>query len=553
MAISPLAGKPATKDMLVDLVKLERDYYERKPDVEDSTQLVSFGTSGHRGSSFRGSFNEAHILAITQAICEYRRGRGTDGPLYMGKDTHALSGPAQRTALEVLAANGVHSIVQQDDEVTPTPVISRAILVYNRGRKAHLADGIVVTPSHNPPEDGGFKYNPPNGGPADTDVTKWIQDRANALLREGNAGVKRVPFEKAFKAATTRQEDFILPYVQDLRNVIDMDAIREAGLVLAVDPLGGAAVHYWEPINKVYKLNITVVNPKVDPTFSFMTVDHDGKIRMDCSSPYAMASLVSLKDRYRVAFANDTDSDRHGIVTPSAGLMNPNHYLAVAISYLLTHRPHWPTDAVVGKTLVSSGMIDRVVAKLGRRLCEVPVGFKWFVPGLFDGSCCFGGEESAGASFLRHDGTVWTTDKDGPIMNLLAAEITARTGKDPGEHYRELTTEFGNPLYKRIDATATPEQKERLGKLSPEAVTTSTLAGDQITAKLTKAPGNDASIGGLKVITANGWFAARPSGTENIYKIYAESFRDERHLDVIVTEAHQIVNNALAGAGSRNR
>jgi phosphoglucomutase len=545
MAISPLAGKPATKDMLVDLVKLERDYYERKPDVEDSTQLVSFGTSGHRGSSFRGSFNEAHILAITQAICEYRRGRGTDGPLYMGKDTHALSGPAQRTALEVLAANGVHSIVQQDDEVTPTPVISRAILVYNRGRKAHLADGIVVTPSHNPPEDGGFKYNPPNGGPADTDVTKWIQDRANALLREGNAGVKRVPFEKAFKAATTRQEDFILPYVQDLRNVIDMDAIREAGLVLAVDPLGGAAVHYWEPINKVYKLNITVVNPKVDPTFSFMTVDHDGKIRMDCSSPYAMASLVSLKDRYRVAFANDTDSDRHGIVTPSAGLMNPNHYLAVAISYLLTHRPHWPTDAVVGKTLVSSGMIDRVVAKLGRRLCEVPVGFKWFVPGLFDGSCCFGGEESAGASFLRHDGTVWTTDKDGPIMNLLAAEITARTGKDPGEHYRELTTEFGNPLYKRIDATATPEQKERLGKLSPEAVTTSTLAGDQITAKLTKAPGNDASIGGLKVITANGWFAARPSGTENIYKIYAESFKNEGHLAALVSEAQEIVNHAL--------
>jgi phosphoglucomutase len=545
MAISPLAGKPATKDMLVDLVKLERDYYERKPDVEDSTQLVSFGTSGHRGSSFRGSFNEAHILAITQAICEYRRGRGTDGPLYMGKDTHALSGPAQRTALEVLAANGVHSIVQQDDEVTPTPVISRAILVYNRGRKAHLADGIVVTPSHNPPEDGGFKYNPPNGGPADTDVTKWIQDRANALLREGNAGVKRVPFEKAFKAATTRQEDFILPYVQDLRNVIDMDAIREAGLVLAVDPLGGAAVHYWEPINEVYKLNITVVNPKVDPTFSFMTVDHDGKIRMDCSSPYAMASLVGLKDRYRVAFANDPDSDRHGIVTPSAGLMNPNHYLAVAISYLLTHRPHWPTDAVVGKTLVSSGMIDRVVAKLGRRLCEVPVGFKWFVPGLFDGSCCFGGEESAGASFLRHDGTVWTTDKDGPIMNLLAAEITARTGKDPGEHYRELTTEFGNPLYKRIDATATPEQKERLGKLSPEAVTTSTLAGDQITAKLTKAPGNDASIGGLKVITANGWFAARPSGTENIYKIYAESFKNEGHLAALVSEAQEIVNHAL--------
>jgi len=553
MAVSPLAGKPAPKEMLVDLAKLEGEYYARTPDMGDPNQSVAFGTSGHRGSSFRGSFNEAHILAITQAICDYRRGQGTDGPLYMGKDTHALSGPAQRTALEVLAANGVHTVIQQDDGVTPTPVISRAILVHNRGRKAHLADGIVVTPSHNPPEDGGIKYNPPNGGPADTDVTKWMQDRANALLREGNAGVKRVPFEKAFKAATTRQEDYILPYVQDLGNVIDMEIIREAGLVLGVDPLGGAAVHYWEPINRVYKLNITVVNPKVDPTFSFMTVDHDGKIRMDCSSPHAMARLVGLKDRFRLAFANDPDSDRHGIVTPSAGLMNPNHYLAVAIRYLLTHRPQWPTGALVGKTLVSSGMIDRVVAKLGRRLCEVPVGFKWFVPGLFDGSCCFGGEESAGASFLRHDGTVWTTDKDGPIMNLLAAEITARTGKDPGEHYRELTAEFGNPFYTRIDAAATPEQKERLGKLSPDAVTASTLAGDQITAKLTKAPGNNASIGGLKVITANGWFAARPSGTENIYKIYAESFRDERHLNMIVTEAQQIVNNALAGAGSRNR
>jgi phosphoglucomutase len=553
MAISPLAGKPAPIGMLVDLAKLEGEYYARKPDMGDPNQSVAFGTSGHRGSSFRGSFNEAHILAITQAICDYRRGQGTDGPLYMGKDTHALSGPAQRTALEVLAANDVHAVIQQEDGVTPTPVISRAILAYNRGRKAHLADGIVVTPSHNPPEDGGIKYNPPNGGPADTDVTKWMQDRANALLREGNAGVKRVPFEKAFKAATTRQEDYILPYVQDLRNVIDMEIIREAGLVLGVDPLGGAAVHYWEPINRVYKLNIAVVNPKVDPTFSFMTVDHDGKIRMDCSSPYAMASLVGLKDRYRVAFANDPDSDRHGIVTPSAGLMNPNHYLAVAIRYLLTHRPNWPTQSLVGKTLVSSGMIDRVVAKLGRRLCEVPVGFKWFVPGLFNGSCCFGGEESAGASFLRRDGTVWTTDKDGPIMNLLAAEITARTGKDPGEHYRELTSEFGNPLYRRIDATATPEQKERLGKLSPDAVTASTLAGDQITAKLTHAPGNNASIGGLKVITANGWFAARPSGTENIYKIYAESFRDERHLNMIVTEAEQIVNNSLAGAGSRNR
>jgi phosphoglucomutase len=553
MAISPFAGKPATRDMLVDLAKLEREYYERTPDVEDSNQMVSFGTSGHRGSSLRGSFTEAHIVAITQAICEYRRGQGTDGPLYMGKDTHALSGPAQRTAIEVLAANGVATIIQRDDGVTPTPAVSRAILAHNRGRHGHLADGIVVTPSHNPPEDGGFKYNPPNGGPADTDVTKWVQDRANALLREGNASVKRVPFEKAIKAPTIRQEDFVIPYVQDLRNVIDMDAIRDAGLVLAVDPLGGAAVHYWEPINEIYKLNITVVNPKVDPTFSFMTVDHDGKIRMDCSSPYAMASLVGLKDRYRVAFANDPDSDRHGIVTPSAGLMNPNHYLAVAIRYLLSHRPQWPAQALVGKTLVSSGMIDRVVAKLGRRLCEVPVGFKWFVPGLFDGSFCFGGEESAGASFLRRDGTVWTTDKDGPLMNLLAAEITACTGKDPGEHYRELTAAFGTPYYTRIDAAATPEQKTRLGKLSPEAVTASTLAGEQITAKLTNAPGNKAPIGGLKVMTANGWFAARPSGTENIYKVYAESFKDELHLKAIVSEAQEIVHNSLAGGQGTKR
>jgi phosphoglucomutase len=508
--------------------------------------LVSFGTSGHRGSSLRGSFTESHILAITQAICDYRRRQGTSGPLYMGKDTHALSGPAQRTAIEVLAANGVVTIIQPQDGVTPTPVISRAILVHNRGRDQHLADGIVVTPSHNPPEDGGFKYNPPNGGPADTDVTKWVQDRANALLRDKNAGVKRMPFEKAFKESTTRQEDFILPYVQDLQSVIDMDAIRNAGLSLAVDPLGGAAVHYWEPIAELYKLNIAVVNPAVDPTFSFMTVDHDGKIRMDCSSPYAMARLVNLKDRYRVAFANDPDSDRHGIVTPSAGLMNPNHYLAVAIQYLLTHRPHWPSHAVVGKTLVSSGMIDRVVAKLGRRLCEVPVGFKWFVPGLYDGSFCFGGEESAGASFLRRDGTVWTTDKDGPIMNLLAAEITAQTGKDPGEHYREMTAAFGSPFYTRIDAAATPEQKTKLGKLSPADVTAMTLAGEPITSKLTTAPGNNASIGGLKVVAANGWFAARPSGTENIYKIYAESFIDERHLQAIVTEAQEIVRRSLA-------
>jgi len=548
MAISALAGKPAPKEMLVDLAKLEREYYERRPDIEDPNQLVSFGTSGHRGSPLHGSFTEAHILAITQAICDYRQGQGTDGPVYMGKDTHAVSGPAERTALEVLAANNVETVIQRDDGVTPTPVISRAILVYNRGRKEHFADGIVITPSHNPPEDGGFKYNPPNGGPADTDVTKWVQDRANQLLREGNAGVKRVPFTTAMKSGSTRQEDFVLPYVRDLQNIIDMNAIRAAGLKLGVDPLGGAAVHYWEPINEIYKLDIAVVNPRVDPTFSFMTVDHDGKIRMDCSSPYAMARLVGLKDQYRVAFANDPDSDRHGIVTPSTGLMNPNHYLAVAIRYLLTNRPQWPNHVAVGKTLVSSSMIDRVVNKLGRRLCEVPVGFKWFVPGLYDGSFCFGGEESAGASFLRQDGTVWATDKDGPIMDLLAAEITARTGKDPGEHYHDLTAEFGTPYYTRIDAPATPEQKARLEKLSPEAVTAAMLAGEPITSKLTRAPGNGAAIGGLKVVAANGWFAARPSGTENIYKIYAESFKDEPHLQAIVNEAQEIVNKALAGA-----
>src|SRR6516165_6869026 len=431
MAISPLAGKPAPKDLLIDLANLERAYYDRRPDVNDRYQLVAFGTSGHRGTPLKSTFTESHILAITQAICDYRRSQGTDGPLYMGKDTHALSAPAQRTALEVLAANGALTTIQRDDGVTPTPVVSHAILTYNRGRKEHLADGIIITPSHNPPEDGGFKYNPTNGGPADTDATKWVQDRANELLRGGNAAVKRIPFAQAVKAGTTRQEDFVRPYVEDLRNVIDMDAIRGAGLKLGVDPLGGAAGGYWAPINEIYGLNIEVVNPKVDPTFSFMTVDHDGKIRMDCSSPYAMARLVGLKDQYRVAFANDPDSDRHGIVTPGMGLMNPNHFLAVAIRYLLTHRPGWQSGSAVGKTLVSSGMIDRVVNALGRKLREVPVGFKWFAPGLFDGSCCFGGEESAGASFLRHDGSVWTTDKDGPIMNLVAAEIAARTGKDP--------------------------------------------------------------------------------------------------------------------------
>jgi len=546
MAISPLAGKPAPKSLLVDLNQLEEAYYGRAPDMADPAQQVAFGTSGHRGSSLRGSFNEAHILAITQAICEHRRGAGIDGPLYMGKDTHALSGPAQRTALEVLAANGIETVIQRDDGVTPTPVVSRAILVHNRGRREHLADGVVVTPSHNPPEDGGFKYNPPDGGPADTQVTRAIESRANELLRAGIRDVKRVSTDAAMRATTTRQADLILPYVEDLRHVVDMEAIRASGLALAVDPLGGAGSPYWEPINTVYGLDIAVVNPVIDPTFSFMTVDHDGRIRMDCSSPYAMARLVELKDRYRVAFANDPDADRHGIVTPAAGLMNPNHYLAVAIQYLLTHREQWPASAAVGKTLVSSSMIDRVVAKLGRKLCETPVGFKWFVPGLFDGTFCFGGEESAGASFLRRDGTVWTTDKDGLIMNLLAAEITARTGRDPGEHYRDLAAEFGTPLYTRIDAAATPEQKAKLGKLSPESVTAATLAGEPITAKLTRAPGNDAPIGGLKVVAANGWFAARPSGTENIYKIYAESFRDERHLQAIVAEAQQIVNGALS-------
>jgi len=544
-ALSPLAGKPAPKELLIDLARLEREYFERKPDVSDRNQLVAFGTSGHRGSSLHGAFNEAHILAITQAICDYRRDRAIDGPLYMGKDTHALSAPAQRSAMEVLAANAVETIIQENDGVTPTPVISRAILVYNRNRKEHFADGIVITPSHNPPEDGGFKYNPPNGGPADTDVTGWVQNRANDLLRAGNKEVKRVPFEKAIRSATTHQEDFILPYVRDLKSVVDIDAIRAAKLKLAVDPLGGAARPYWEPINSIYGLEVEVVNPTIDPTFSFMTVDHDGKIRMDCSSPYAMARLVRLKDQYQVAFANDPDSDRHGIVTPVAGLMNPNHYLAVAIQYLLTHRPQWHQDVIVGKTLVSSSMIDRVVTKLGRKLSEVPVGFKWFVTGLVDGSCCFGGEESAGASFLRRDGTVWTTDKDGPVMDLLAAEITARTGKDPGQHYQELTAEFGNPYYTRIDAPATPDEKAKLQKLSPDAVKESDLAGEPITAKLTKAPGNQAPIGGLKVVTNHGWFAARPSGTENIYKIYAESFKSESHLQAILSEAQDIVSNAL--------
>ena len=543
MTVSALAGKPAPKEMLVDLSRLDKEYFERRPDLDDPGQLVSFGTSGHRGSPLHGSFTEAHILAITQAICDYRKAQGTSGPLYMGKDTHALSAPAQRTALEVLAGNDVETVIQQDDGFTPTPVISRAILVHNRGRHDGLADGIVVTPSHNPPEDGGFKYNPTNGGPADTDVTQWIEDRANELLRSNNAGVKRLGFAAAAHAETTHPEDFVAPYVDDLRNVVDMDALRAGGLKLAVDPLGGAAVHYWEPINAIYKLDIAVVNPRVDPTFAFMTVDHDGAIRMDCSSPYAMARLVGLKDRYNVAFANDPDSDRHGIVTPIAGLMNPNHYLSVAIWYLLTHRPDWPAKAAIGKTLVSSRMIDHVVKKLGRRLCEVPVGFKWFAPGLFDGSCCFVGEESAGASFLRRDGSVWTTDKDGLIMNLLAAEITARTGRDPGERYQALTAEFGTAYYTRIDAPATPEEKARLEKLSPESVKAPHLAGEPIIAKLTRAPGNGAPIGGLKVVTRSGWFAARPSGTEAVYKIYAESFEDEQHLQAILADARRILSD----------
>jgi phosphoglucomutase len=545
MTISPLAGKPATKDMLVDLARLEREYYARTPDLDDPAQAVSFGTSGHRGSPLSGAFTQAHILAITQAICDYRRAQHIDGPLFMGKDTHALSAPAERTALEVLAANGVETVIQRGDGATPTPVISRAILVHNRGRTEHLADGIVVTPSHNPPADGGFKYNPPHGGPADTDVTRWVQDRANDLLRSANAGVKRVGLEAALRAATTHRDDFVQPYVKDLRNVIDVDAIRAAGLALAVDPLGGAGVGYWEPIDAEYGLDIEVVNAEVDPTFAFMTVDHDGAIRMDCSSPYAMARLVGLKDHYRVAFANDPDADRHGIVTPSAGLMNPNHYLAVAIHYLVTHRPDWPARAAIGKTLVSSSLIDRVADALGRQVREVPVGFKWFVPGLLDGSCCFGGEESAGASFLRRDGTVWTTDKDGLIMNLLAAEIAARTGREPGEQYRELAAKLGAPHYTRIDAPATPEQKARLAALSPADVVAAELAGEPITAKLTAAPGNGAAIGGLKVTTRSGWFAARPSGTENIYKIYAESFIDDAHLEAIVREAQEIVSGAL--------
>ncbi|MBK5914243.1 phosphoglucomutase (alpha-D-glucose-1,6-bisphosphate-dependent) [Rhodocyclus purpureus] len=545
----PLAGQAAPADFLTDIPALLAAY-RNAPDCSDPAQRVAFGTSGHRGSALNGSFNEAHILAITQAVCEYRAQQGITGPLFLGKDTHALSGPAQRTALEVLAANGVLVHYQENDGYTPTPVISRAILEHNRlhAGAAGTADGVVITPSHNPPRDGGIKYNPPNGGPADTDVTGWIEKRANALMADGNREVKRLPYEQALAAANIVATDFVAPYVADLDQVIDMEAIRRAGLKIGVDPLGGAAVAYWQPIAERYGLDIEIVNPSVDPAFAFMTLDHDGKIRMDCSSPYAMASLVGLKDRFAIAWGNDADVDRHGIVTPSLGLLNPNHYLAVAINYLLTHRPQWSDQAAVGKTLVSSGLIDRVVGGLGRRVLEVPVGFKWFSAGLVDGSLCFGGEESAGASFLRRDGTVWTTDKDGIILGLLAAEITAVTGRDPGQHYLELAARYGTPYYLRIDAPASAAQKAAFKQLTPERVSAPTLAGDAIVARQTRAPGNDAPIGGLKVATAEGWFAARPSGTEDIYKLYAESFRSAEHLDAIVTEAKEILNAALGTA-----
>ena len=542
----PLAGRPAPTSLLIDVAALEQRYYAGRPDPANAAQRVSFGTSGHRGTPLDGSFTEAHILAISQAIAEYRQERGITGPLYLGKDTHAVSRPAERTALEVLAANGVSVVLQAADGYTPTPAISRAILAYNAGRTSGLADGIVITPSHNPPADGGFKYNPPDGGPADTDVTSRIQDRANALLAGGNAGVRRVAVERARTASTTQAVDLVEPYVAALAQAIDLTAIRGAGIRIGVDPLGGASLGYWPRIAERYGLDLVVVNPALDPTFAFMTVDHDGKIRMDCSSPWAMAGLVGLKDRYQVAWGNDPDADRHGIVTPSAGLLNPNHYLAVAIHYLLQHRPRWPASAAVGKTLVSSALIDRVVADRDRRLLEVPVGFKWFAPGLYDGSCCFGGEESAGASFLRRDGGVWTTDKDGLLLGLLAAEITAVTGKDPGRHYAELTARLGAPVYTRIDTPCSPAEKAGFKRLTPDTVAATALAGDPITAKLTRAPGNDAPIGGLKVTTAQGWFAARPSGTENVYKLYAESFRDESHLARIVEEAKAILGRVLA-------
>jgi phosphoglucomutase len=548
MSISPYAGKRAEQWMLTNIPRLLTAYYVNRPDPAIPGQRVVFGTSGHRGSSLDNAFNEGHILAISQAICLYRKQQGIDGPLFLGLDTHALSEPAFASAMEVLAANGVNVMLDAAGGYTPTPVISHAILTYNRGRRQGLADGIVITPSHNPPRYGGFKYNPPHGGPADTSVTQWIERRANALLADGLRGVMRITFERARKADTTHQHQYLEAYVDDLPSVVDIKVIQESRVRLGVDPLGGASVAYYDAMASRHHLNLEVVNHTVDPTFRFMTIDWDGQIRMDPSSTYAMARLIDLKDRFDVAFASDTDADRHGIVSHSRGLLPPNHYLAVAVHYLFTNRPEWPKTAAVGKTLVSSSMIDRVAGSVKRRVVEVPVGFKWFVEGLLDGSLGFGGEESAGASFLRRDGTVWTTDKDGLVPNLLAAEITARTGKDPGEHYQELTAAFGTAHYTRIDAPATPEQKARLAKLSPEAVKESDLAGEPITAKLTKAPGNNAPIGGLKVVATNGWFAARPSGTENIYKIYAESFKDEAHLEAIVHEAQEIVNNALAGA-----
>ncbi len=550
MSVSPFAGKPADPSILVDVARLVTAYYTGQPDPAVPSQRVAFGTSGHRGSSLDNAFNEAHILAITQAICLYRQGHGIDGPLFIGIDTHALSEPAFASALEVLAANGVDVRVDAAGGYTPTPVISHAILTHNRGRRDGLADGIVVTPSHNPPRYGGFKYNPVNGGPADSDVTKWIEDRANTFVADGLKGVARIPFARARKTSTTRPHDYLGAYVGDLGAVVDLEIVRDSRVHLGVDPLGGASVAYWDAIGERYGLNLEVVNHAVDATFRFMTVDWDGQIRMDPSSPHAMARMVDLKDRFDVAFACDTDADRHGIVTRSQGLLEPNHYLSAAIAYLFANRPAWPASAAVGKTVVSSSMIDRVAGRLGRRLIEVPVGFKWFVEGLLDGSIGFCGEESSGATFLRKDGSVWTTDKDGMVPDLLAAEMTARTGKDPGELFQALTAEFGTPHSTRIDAAATPEQKEKLKKLSPEAVTASTLAGEAITAKLTRAPGNDSPIGGLKVVAASGWFAARPSGTENIYKIYAESFRDRLHMDAIVAEAQQIVNEALAGSGN---
>jgi phosphoglucomutase len=548
MTVSPLAGKPATAAMLVDVPALVTAYYTQVPDPSVPAQRVDFGTSGHRGSALRTSFNEWHVLAISQAICEYRALQGTSGPLYLGVDTHALSAPARASALEVLAANAVDVMLAINDEYTPTPVVSHAILGFNRGRLTGLADGIVITPSHNPPEDGGFKYNPPSGGPAEEDATAWIETRANALLQSALAGVRRMPLAGALRAGSTHRYDFLNTYVADLGNVIDMDVIRGAGIRMGVDPLGGAGVHYWWPIAERYGLNLSVVSDVVDPTFRFMSVDWDGRIRMDPSSPYAMARLIGLKDRFEVAFACDTDHDRHGIVTRSGGLLAPNHYLAVAISYLFTQRTNWHRDAAVGKTVVSSQIIDRVTAKLGRRLYEVPVGFKWFVPGLLDGSLAFGGEESAGASFARRDGSVWTTDKDGIVPALLAGEMTARLGRDPGEMYRQLTQEFGAPLYERVEAAASAAQKRRLASLNAEQVTSTELAGEPIRGILTHAPGNGAPIGGIKVVTASGWFAARPSGTEDIYKIYAESFSGADHLRAILEQAQVIVSAALAPA-----